>query len=191
MSTKCLLPLRNRPLGCDPRYVAAGSYYSRRSARDPDWRDAQIAAALERERRRREEDPDGLRAAAREKSARYRERIRNDPQRLADVRAKRAAAERERRANLSDDERKQASRAAVERKRRRRTPARRGLTFEELRERIPDFGGRERSSLRTVLVDEVRRGRVFQVGDRFVLNGKLPDDVRGALLGLSLADDRR
>ena len=33
------------------------TYYAGRSARDPDWRAAQIARARERERRRRAEDP--------------------------------------------------------------------------------------------------------------------------------------
>jgi hypothetical protein len=42
-----------------------GSYYSRRSARDPAWRDAQIEGAKERERLRREADPDALRVARR------------------------------------------------------------------------------------------------------------------------------
>ena len=33
------------------------TYYAGRSARDPDWREAQIARATERERQRRAEDP--------------------------------------------------------------------------------------------------------------------------------------
>ena len=33
------------------------TYYAGRSARDPDWREAQIARARERERQRRAEDP--------------------------------------------------------------------------------------------------------------------------------------
>ena len=33
------------------RAVAAASYYARRSARDPEWREAQLAEAKERERR--------------------------------------------------------------------------------------------------------------------------------------------
>ena len=35
-----------------------GSYYSRRSARDPDWRERQIQDATERRRRRHEANPD-------------------------------------------------------------------------------------------------------------------------------------
>jgi hypothetical protein len=50
------------------------SYYARRAARDPAWREAQLAAAAEREARRRERDPEGLRAARREATARCRER---------------------------------------------------------------------------------------------------------------------
>jgi hypothetical protein len=54
--------------------VAAGTYYSRRSARDPAGREAQIQGARERERRRRELDPDGLRTARREATRRCREK---------------------------------------------------------------------------------------------------------------------
>jgi hypothetical protein len=32
-------------------------------------------------------------------------------------------------------------------------------------------------------------GRVLQIADRYVLNGKLPDDVKRALLDLDRADD--
>jgi hypothetical protein len=41
----------------------AESYYARRSARDPEWHAAQLAAAAERERRRRKADPEGFRQA--------------------------------------------------------------------------------------------------------------------------------
>jgi hypothetical protein len=43
--------------------VAEASYYARRSARDPGWREAAIAAAAERKRRRRERDPEAFRLA--------------------------------------------------------------------------------------------------------------------------------
>jgi hypothetical protein len=52
----------------------AETYYSRRSARDPEWRAAQLEGAKERERRRRESDPEGVRAANREKTRRTRAR---------------------------------------------------------------------------------------------------------------------
>jgi hypothetical protein len=57
--------------------VDGASYYARRSARDPEWRDAQIREAMERQRIRREEDPEGVRderrRAARKTRARQRE----------------------------------------------------------------------------------------------------------------------
>lgn len=40
--------------------MAQGTYYSRRAARDPGWREEAIAAAAERKRRRRERDPEGF-----------------------------------------------------------------------------------------------------------------------------------
>jgi hypothetical protein len=101
---------------------------------------------------------------------------------------KAAERERARRRGFSDEERAAASRAAVERERRRTARARKssgrtaGLTYAELRARIPDFG--ERTSLRHALADEVRRGRVLLVGDVYVLNGGLPEDVKRALLDL-------
>ena len=52
------------------------SYYAERSARDPAWREEQLAGAAERERRRRESDPEGILAARRAISARRRERQR-------------------------------------------------------------------------------------------------------------------
>jgi hypothetical protein len=52
----------------------AETYYARRSARDPEWREQQIREAKERESRRREADPEGLRAARREATRRTRER---------------------------------------------------------------------------------------------------------------------
>ena len=176
--------------------AVAESYYAARSRRDPAWRDAQIAGAKDRERRRREEDPERVRALARVKQARWRKRLRADPARLAAYRAQAAERERVRRRGLSDEERAAESRAAVERERRRNARARQtrpygrvaGLTYAELRARVPDFG--ERTSLRTVLADEVRRGRVLLVGDVYVLNGKLPEDVKRALLDLDLVDDR-
>jgi hypothetical protein len=154
------------------RDVDGASYYARRSARDPAWRDAQIASAIERERIRREEDPDRVRALSRENSARYRRRLRRDPERLAAVRAKAAERERERRRRFSQEERAEASRAAVERQRRRRTTLRIGLTLEEIHARI----GGDAETLRLVLRDEVRSGRVHKAAGRFSLNGKLPDD---------------
>ena len=51
-------------------------YYAARAARDPDWHEAQLRGAAERERRRRERDPDGYRAARREAARRCRERQR-------------------------------------------------------------------------------------------------------------------
>jgi hypothetical protein len=62
-SAKCLHPSARIAL------VDGASYYARRSARDPEWRDAQIADTRERERRRFEEDPEAFRAAARERHA--------------------------------------------------------------------------------------------------------------------------
>jgi hypothetical protein len=34
-------------------------------------------------------------------------------------------------------------------------------------------------------------GHVLQIADRYVLNGKLPEDVKRALLSLGLVDERR
>jgi hypothetical protein len=48
------------------------SYYSRRSAVDPDWREQQLREAKEREARRRELDPETVRRQRREASARSR-----------------------------------------------------------------------------------------------------------------------
>jgi hypothetical protein len=56
--------------------VEATSYYASRSARDPEWRDAQIAAALDRDRKRREADPDGVREERRLATRRTRQRQR-------------------------------------------------------------------------------------------------------------------
>jgi hypothetical protein len=53
------------------------SYYSRRSARDPGWREAQVVAASERRRRRRQADPEACRLAHREAMRRYREKRRH------------------------------------------------------------------------------------------------------------------
>ena len=53
----------------------ADSYYARRSARDPGWREREIARVREAERRRREADPDGFRACRCEANRRYRERV--------------------------------------------------------------------------------------------------------------------
>ena len=188
--------IENRPRDSQNRGVTQ-TYYARRSARDPEWREEQRREAKERERQRRERNPDYVRALDRAKQARYRERLRADPARLAAYCAKAAERERARRRGLSDEERAAESRAATERWRRRRargatfTRAEQsaGLTYAELRERVPDFG--ERTSLRTVLADEVRRGRVLLVGDRYSLNGGLPEDVKRALLDLDLVDDRR
>jgi hypothetical protein len=44
--------------------LVAATYYSRRSARDPDWREKQTDARRERERRQREEDPNGSASSA-------------------------------------------------------------------------------------------------------------------------------
>lgn len=52
------------------------SYYARPSARNPAWREAQIARAAERKRRRRQVDPDACRLAHRNTMRRYRERLR-------------------------------------------------------------------------------------------------------------------
>ena len=52
------------------------SYYARRSAVDPEWREEQIAGATERDRCRREADLDAHRAAKREHTRRCRERQR-------------------------------------------------------------------------------------------------------------------
>lgn len=119
------------------RAVAAASYYARRSARDPEWREAQLAEVKERERRRREQDPETFLAARREIARRYRERRRTDPV----WRAKQTEAEGERRAGFSEEERARASRAAVERKRRRRSLAARGLTERAGTTYIPTYIG--------------------------------------------------
>jgi hypothetical protein len=50
------------------------SYYAARSARDPHWREQQIAEAREREQRRRELDLGRFRAQRRDVDARYRAR---------------------------------------------------------------------------------------------------------------------
>lgn len=52
----------------------AASYYARRSARDPDWRQAQLAAAAEREARRRQSDPERVRELDRLAARRTRRR---------------------------------------------------------------------------------------------------------------------
>jgi hypothetical protein len=54
--------------------VAEGTYYARRSARDPAWRERQLLEAREREARRREADPKDLRRRRREATARCRAR---------------------------------------------------------------------------------------------------------------------
>jgi hypothetical protein len=100
--------------------VAEGTYYARRSARDPAWREAAIAAAVERKRRRRQTDPETVRVAHRLAMRRYRQK---------------------RRAH--------------------------GLTFTELLFRV----GGDRSTLSTMLNEEVRRGRVHFAAGRYSLNG--------------------
>jgi hypothetical protein len=60
-----------------------------------------------------------------------------------------------------------------------------GLTFEELLERV----GGKRTSLRHVLRSELVSGCVLQIADSYVLNGKLPDDVKRTLLDLDRVDD--
>jgi hypothetical protein len=168
------------------------SYYARRSARDPEWRERQLREARERERRRREEDPQSFLSAHRKASRRYRARLRRkDPKRWRELKAKRAALERERRALFSPAERAEASRAAVERKRRRRARAKsvvtdlapRGLTFEELLERSP-IG--DAALLRRVLSSEIELGRVEFDGDVYSVNGGLDPGIREALLALRL-----
>ena len=62
----------NRPRHVRIVAVDGASYYARRSARDPDWRAAQIATAMEGDRRRREEDPDAFLAARGEVTRAYR-----------------------------------------------------------------------------------------------------------------------
>jgi hypothetical protein len=54
----------------------ADSYYSRRSAQDPAWRDRQIAAARERKRRARAADPDAARRANTDYLRRHRAKVR-------------------------------------------------------------------------------------------------------------------
>ena len=166
--------------------VDGASYYARRSARDPDWRAAQIADAKERDRRRREKDPDAFLAHRREVTRRYRERLLQDPERRTVLLARRAGKERERRARLAPEERTAESRSAVERRRRRRALLARGLSFDEIHDRI----GGDRKTLRHVLRSELASGRVLLAADRYVLNGKLPEDVKRALLSLGLVDDR-
>jgi hypothetical protein len=85
----------------------------------------------------REQDPETFLAARREIARRYRERRRTDPV----WRAKQTEAERERRAGFSEEERARASRAAVERKRRRRSLAARGLTERAGTTYIPTYIG--------------------------------------------------
>jgi hypothetical protein len=116
--------------------VAEASYYARRSARDPAWREAQIAGAMERERIRREQDPEGLRAAQRERTRRTRERQRAS-----------------------------------------------GLTFADLLSNSPRP---DPATLRLILREEVALGRIEYLASsrRYHLNGKLPADVRRALLEL-------
>jgi uncharacterized protein YeaO (DUF488 family) len=53
--------------------VAEGSYYSRRSARDPAWREQARAASAERCRRALERDPEHVRDFSRRYRARLRE----------------------------------------------------------------------------------------------------------------------
>jgi hypothetical protein len=62
-----------------------------------------------------------------------------------------------------------------------------GLTFEQLLERV----GGNRTTLRHVLRSELVSGHVLQIADRYVLNGKLPEDVKRALLSLGLVHERR
>lgn len=52
---------------------AGSSYYARRGARDPDWREQAIAAAGERNRRARKADPEHVRDVSRRYRARLRE----------------------------------------------------------------------------------------------------------------------
>ena len=113
----------------------AETYYSRLSV-DPDWRTKKNATARRWYKRLRETDP-----------ARFRK-----------LRKAKTERDRRRRAKFTPEERAAVRAADVERKRRRRALAGRGLTFQELRERVPDFG--ERTSLRIILEDEVRSGRV-------------------------------
>jgi hypothetical protein len=61
-----------------------------------------------------------------------------------------------------------------------------GLTFEQLLGRV----GGDRTTLRHVLRSELVNGRVFQIADRYCLNGKLPEDVQRALRSLELMDER-
>jgi glycine/D-amino acid oxidase-like deaminating enzyme len=53
--------------------VAEASYYARRAARDPAWRQTQVAAAAKRYRRQLEHDPEQVAAWSR----RYREQLRD------------------------------------------------------------------------------------------------------------------
>ena len=54
----------------------AETYYSQRSAQDPDWRERQSEARRLRERRQKERDPDGYRAVRRRADANCRNRQR-------------------------------------------------------------------------------------------------------------------
>jgi hypothetical protein len=54
----------------------AETYYARRSARDPAWREQAIRSAAERKRRRLQLGPEAARAAHREAMRRYRARLR-------------------------------------------------------------------------------------------------------------------
>jgi hypothetical protein len=108
--------------------VAEGTYYSRRAARDPGWREEAIVAAAERYRRAKERDPELVRQPSRD----YRERLR-----------------------------------------------RRSLTITQLAERT---AAADLETLRFVLRDEVRRGRIELVQGRYYrLNGVDPE-LRAALL---------
>ena len=67
------------------------SYYAERARRDPAGREAQVAAAVERERRRRERDPEAFRAARREAMRRYRAKLREHGLTFKETRALNAA----------------------------------------------------------------------------------------------------
>jgi hypothetical protein len=51
-------------------------HYARRATRDPEWHEAQLRGAAERDRQRRERDPGGYLAARRAAARRCRERQR-------------------------------------------------------------------------------------------------------------------
>ncbi len=63
------------------------SYYGERSARDPDWREAQLREPAVREARRRAADPEHVRAIRRAASARHRARQRQHGLTLAELQA--------------------------------------------------------------------------------------------------------